>query len=64
VSAPLRVWISYNQNGPHCPAPPPTASPPPDCTGHFDKASGAVTATPCTSRRYLPGEICRLGECF
>ncbi|MEA2698325.1 MAG: hypothetical protein QOI66_2596 [Myxococcales bacterium] len=64
VSAPLRVWISYNQTGPHCPAPPPTASPPPDCTGHFDKTSGAVTATPCSTRRYAPGEICSLGDCL
>ena len=64
VSAPLRVWISYNQTGAHCPAPPATASPPPDCTGSFDVTSGAVTATPCASRRFGSGEICYLGDCY
>ncbi|HEY2899981.1 MAG TPA: Ig-like domain-containing protein [Polyangia bacterium] len=63
VSAPLRVWISYSQDGAHCPAPPPTASAPPDCTGRFDVSSGAVTATPCVSRRFAPGEICFQGDC-
>ncbi|HVR60922.1 MAG TPA: hypothetical protein VMU50_03435 [Polyangia bacterium] len=63
VSAPLRVFISYNQGGPYCPAPPPGASAPPDCTGAFNPATGAVTATPCSSRRFAPGELCFLGDC-
>ncbi|HEX3694796.1 MAG TPA: Ig-like domain-containing protein [Polyangia bacterium] len=63
VSAPLRVWVSYNQDGAHCPAPPPSASAPPDCTGRFDQAAGTVTATPCASRRFAPGEICFQGDC-
>ncbi len=60
----MRVWISYNQNGPFCPAPPASAGAPPDCTGHFDPATGALNNTPCTSRRYQPGEVCYLGDCI
>ncbi|HET6285002.1 MAG TPA: hypothetical protein VFH73_28855, partial [Polyangia bacterium] len=71
VSAPLRVFISYTlPYFPFCPAPPASAGPPPDCTGHFDKASGAVTGTACRSRHFkdqqpadAPVEVCYRGDC-
>lgn len=67
VSAPLRVWIDYDGNQ-ACPAQGHGATtPPPDCTGRFDKQTGAVDGTPCSSRRYARTgaelEICMDGNC-
>jgi hypothetical protein len=60
VSQPLRVWIQYRglvQSGPSCPAPPPSAGPPPDCTGTFDLRSGALTGGSCRGRAFRPRQI-------
>jgi hypothetical protein len=64
VSAPLRVWIQrrgLTQIGTACPGPPPGAPPPPDCTGAFDRQSGAVTPTPCQGRRFPARQVLNEG---
>lgn len=68
VSAPLRVWIDYSGNQ-VCPAQSAGAtSPPPDCTGRYNKQTDTVDATTCTSRGYSQPagsglELCLDGNC-
>jgi hypothetical protein len=63
VSNPLRVWIQNRglPNTPSCPAPPPTAPPPPNCTGSFNRQSGTVGPSPCRGRTFRPREIINAG---
>jgi len=65
VSAPIRVWVSYNNqgSGQWCPPPPATAGPPPTCTGTYDKATGTATAGACTTRKFSSGQICFENDC-
>jgi len=64
VSHPLRVYIDYRASTlgpgsliPHCPAPPASAGPPPDCTGRYDRATNALVAGRCAGARFGPGEV-------
>jgi hypothetical protein len=63
VSSPLRVWIQNRglPEGPKCPAPPPNAGPPPNCTGSFNRQSGTVSGTPCHGRGFPPRETLNAG---
>jgi hypothetical protein len=64
VSNPLRVWIQRRglaQTGPSCPAPPPSAGPPPNCTGSFNRQSGALSGTPCQGRAFPARQILNEG---
>jgi hypothetical protein len=64
VSPPLRLWVQQRglgQLGVVCPGPPPGAPPPPDCTGSFNRASGALSASPCQSRRFPPRQVINEG---
>jgi hypothetical protein len=64
VSAPLRVWIQRRglvSLGSTCPGPPPGAPPPPDCTGSYNRQSGALTAAPCHGRRFAARQVLNEG---
>jgi hypothetical protein len=77
VSAPLRVYVSYNYDSGARPTlgtsfgadPPAGAGPPPDCTGSYDKISKVVTPGACTTRKFTrnlgtgDGYTCYLGDC-
>jgi hypothetical protein len=60
VSQPLRVWIQrrgLQQSGFQCPAPPPNAGPPPNCTGTYNRQTGDTSSSPCKSRAFPAREI-------
>jgi hypothetical protein len=62
VSQALRVYVDRKGSSliarpGTCPAPPPGAGPPPDCTGRFDRKTGLVSPQPCRSWRFPAGEI-------
>jgi hypothetical protein len=64
VSSPMRVWVQYRGlpgGGPTCPAPPPQAGPPPNCTGSFNRVSGAVSGTPCRGRAFPARQVVNEG---
>jgi hypothetical protein len=64
VSNPLRVWVQYQglpPLGPNCPAPPPQAGPPPNCTGSYNRVTAMLTGTPCRGRTFLPREVINEG---
>ena len=64
ASNPLRVWIQYRGlpgGGPMCPSPPPSAGPPPNCTGSFDRVTGTVSSNPCRGRTFADREILNEG---
>jgi hypothetical protein len=77
VSAPLRVYISYDYDKKNRPNlgytfgadPPAGAGPPPACTGIYDKTTKMVTAGACTTRKFrsVPATgadyVCYLGDC-
>jgi hypothetical protein len=57
VSHPLRVYIDRRADAllprsDQCPAPPAGAGPPPDCTGRYDRATGALLPGTCSGRRF------------
>jgi hypothetical protein len=55
VSAPLRVWVQRRglpETGPICPAPPPNAGAPPNCTGTYDRQQGNLTGGTCQGRTF------------
>lgn len=64
VSTPMRVYVKYDESGPFCATPPPTAGPPPNCTGTYDPASKTATQGTCTTLSFPSGEIyCAPGGC-
>ncbi len=67
VSAPIRVYVKYDDAGGFCAPPPSSAGPPPTCTGSFDPAanggSGAATVGACRTRKFVGTEICLDGKC-
>ena len=65
VSAPIRVWVSYNNQGSAqwCPSPPAGAPAAPTCTGTYDKATGTATAGACATPKFPSGEICFENDC-
>jgi hypothetical protein len=62
-SEPLRVWIQRRglPNGPSCPAPPPTAPPPPNCTGTYNRQTGELTGGTCKGRTFPRHEVLNEG---
>jgi hypothetical protein len=71
TSAPIRVYLpDYSLNGAaetFCPAPPPNAGSPPNCTGTYNKVTMVVSQTPCKTRNFKrpPNdlEVCERGDC-
>jgi hypothetical protein len=77
VSAPLRVYISYDYDKKNRPQlltsfgadPPAGAGPPPACTGIYDKPTKTVRTGACTTRKFhsVPATgadyVCFLGDC-
>jgi hypothetical protein len=69
VSAPMRVYIKYDDPGGFCAAPPAGAGPPPTCTGTFvanpdPTMPGATTVGPCSTLKFPGGEYyCPPGAC-
>ncbi|HEY0705580.1 MAG TPA: hypothetical protein VGG33_02225 [Polyangia bacterium] len=61
VSHPLRVYVHHKAADlpvtETCPAPPPNAGPPPDCTGAFDRKTNALITGTCKGERFAPGEV-------
>ncbi len=69
VSAPIRVYIQYNEAGGFCAPPPAGASPPPACTGTFVPSGdptvpGTATVGACTARKFTGTDYyCPPGAC-
>jgi hypothetical protein len=64
VSAPMRVYIKYDDGGGFCAAPPANAGPPPTCTGTFDANANTATTGACTTRKFSGTEYyCPPGGC-
>jgi hypothetical protein len=65
VSAPMRVYIKYDDAGGWCVAPPSGAGPPPTCTGTFDAGSNTATPGACQARNFAdePTIYCAPGAC-
>ena len=64
VSAPMRVYIQYNDGGEFCAAPPAGAGPPPTCTGTFDAGTNNAAVGACNTRKFTGGEYyCAPGAC-
>jgi len=64
VSAAMRVYVKYDENGPFCATPPPGAGPPPTCTGTYDPVSKTAAQGTCTTLSFPSGEIyCAPGDC-
>jgi hypothetical protein len=65
VSAPIRVWVSYSNQGSAqwCAPLPTTAGPPPTCMGTYNKSTGTATAGSCTTRKFSIGQICFDNDC-
>ncbi|HVV49828.1 MAG TPA: hypothetical protein VHO06_09230 [Polyangia bacterium] len=64
VSAPIRVYVQYQENGGFCAAPPASAGPPPTCTGTFDPAANTAATGSCQTRQFGAGEYyCAPGGC-
>jgi hypothetical protein len=64
VSAPIRVWVDYNDPGGFCAAPPASAGAPPPCTGRYDPVSKTAAIGSCNARKFGSGELyCAPGAC-
>ena len=64
VSAPIRVYIQYNDLAGFCARPPAGAGSPPTCTGRFDPASNTAASGNCQARKFSSGEYyCAPGAC-
>jgi hypothetical protein len=69
TSAPIRVWVDYDNQGsrnwcvPPMATAPMTVPPPPSCTGSYNRATGVVTPGPCTARKFPAGETCFENRC-
>jgi hypothetical protein len=69
TSAPLRVYLPDYQNGGargYCPAVPPSAGPPPTCTGTYNRVTGELSPKACLTRGFKIGkniEVCYGGNC-
>jgi hypothetical protein len=63
VSSPLRVWVQHKglPNGATCPGAPPNAGAPPNCTGSYNRQTGAVSTTPCRGRSFPARETINEG---
>jgi len=64
VSAPMRVYIQYDDAGGFCAAPPAGAGPPPTCTGTFDAGTNTAAVGACNARKFTGTEYyCAPGAC-
>jgi hypothetical protein len=67
VSAPMRVYVEYDDAGGFCATPPAAAGPPPTCTGTFDRSAnagaGAAAIGVCRTRQFTDVEYCLDGAC-
>jgi hypothetical protein len=64
VSAPIRVYIQYNDPSGFCAAPPSSAGAPPNCTGTFDPTTNTAALGSCQARTFPANEYyCAAGGC-
>jgi hypothetical protein len=68
VSAPMRVFVNYNDGGGFCATPPAGSPAPPDCTGRYDydpvTKKATVTTGPCQTLKFTGTELyCAPGDC-
>lgn len=64
VSAPMRVYIKYDDAGGFCATPPAAAGPPPVCAGTFNAATHTATPGACAARKFTGTEYyCAAGAC-
>ncbi|HSY37941.1 MAG TPA: hypothetical protein VLA79_00395 [Polyangia bacterium] len=64
VSAPIRVYIQYDDPAGFCAAPPSSAGAPPTCTGTFDPTTNTAALGSCQARTFPASEYyCASGGC-
>ncbi|HXT98999.1 MAG TPA: hypothetical protein VN853_22050 [Polyangia bacterium] len=64
VSAPIRVYVQYQENGGFCATPPASAPPPPNCNGIFHPDSNTATTGTCATSKFTGTDYyCAPGGC-
>jgi len=64
VSAPMRVFVNYSDNGGFCATPPAGSPAPPACTGSYDPVSKTATGGSCQTLKFTGTELyCAPGGC-